>query len=362
MTIKINHSKAPVYAPPEATYTGLQPSVVTADGARSTFENLMNWRQWGQLANYYGRPDNTLNAEYDGTFHIISPVTHPQNAGQQFRKIGFDCHCWDYTDAGSVTEFYYNSVAIPGISSITRPASRTQGYDEVPDGISIQSIQTVDQSTQTDGYASNTFRVDGSLVARLGVYSLPEYDLNTDQAYRLNGGNFGSGQPLKGDLNNSIGTLAQFQNSTSTDIAESIVSNTRRCLSQWITPAGIYCLGAGAGLAWSNFWGGFTFKVRPRNLRGLTYASGSNIVPIDIAMVARADQDTEIRFTSSVTSDVYTHTFSALLSSETLTVDLQSLDIAPEGDEILVEVNTSTTQAVEVHSIAFFEPQNGIEI
>jgi hypothetical protein len=357
MTIKIGHSKATQYVPPESVYTGLQPTTVTAEGARSVFENSVNWSQWGQLANYYGRPDPTKNGNYDSTFQLILPVNHSKDQTSITRKIGIECQCWDYTDAGADTIFKYDGTTQ---ETWTRTASQTQDYDEDPAGLNYSGVHEYDQDDETDGYGVHTFAVDGSLVARLGVYSLPEYNLNTDAAYRLNSGNFGSGQPLKGDFNNSIGTLAQFQNSTSADIAETMVSNSRKCLAQWVTPAGVYCAGAGGSLAWVDMFDDFTFKIRPRNLRVRTY--GSDVSTVDLAVVTRHNDTTGLRITSTETSDTAGFTFSGDATTPTLSVLRDAIDIDPEGDEITVEVNTSTTLGVEVHSIAIFESQSGILI
>lgn len=357
MTIKIGHSKASKYVAPEAMYTGLQPSSVSGEASRATFQNQMNWRQWGQVANYWGRPDPTKNGNYASDFYIVCPGNTPADAGQYSRKICIECQCWDYTDAGATTEFKYNGTTR---SSVTRTAAQTQGYEEEATGLYYQRIEETEQDQQSGGYLMNKFEVDGSLVAGLGVYSMPEYTLTTDAAYRLNGGNFGSGTYLKGDLNNSVGTLVQYQNSSSASAAESLVANTRLCLGQWCTPSGVYCIGAGGSLAWTDLFDGYTFKVRPRNLRGRNYATDGEIVEVDCAVVAVMDADTAIRFTSSTTGDTYTKTFTSTSTTPTLYLGITQLQVAPEGDEIEVEVYTSTTKAIEVKTVAMFESGYGL--
>jgi hypothetical protein len=363
MAIKIKHSRKSKYIDPSKVYVGLQPSTSTGEAMRATFCNLMNWNQHGAIVNYSGRYDNTKNGAYGCNFYIVTPASWPQDPGQLTQKLGVELQCWDNTTAATTFDPEWNGVDIWEQPRVIK-ASATQSDNLPPQGEYFFEALDASLDNEADGYTWNKLSFGNVVPAALGVYTLPEYTQTNDAAYRLAPGNFNNGQTLRGDMHNSIGTIAQYQQSRSTDPAASLVNNTKRCLFQWVHPAGYQHDGAGSGsLAWADAWndgnGNFKWKVKGRNLRGRTSFPNDNC---DIVLVTRHDDGTKVRLTSAQTSDTVEITLSGTVTTPAMSVTANAFKYDPRFDEITVECYASTSAHLEIKSLSMWEAGTGDEI
>lgn len=373
MTVDIKHSARRIYANPELHSTGNMPSSVALEACRAAFNYHINFERHGQVAQYWGRPSESLNGNFDSTFYIITSAVASGDTAQVTRNIGIRCQCWDITNPPSETQtatvlFTWNDGAQQ--TQIVDGSSTQDGvYNEVPAGPYYEDILAVSQGTPTSGFTVDEFGVDEAVVASMSAFDLPESYLTNDAAYSLAPGNFGPNQFLKGwdtTASNSVDTLAQYQNSIASTPTESMIHNSRRALFQWCDPSGLYVLGAGGSLAWTDCIetsgsDRFDFKIKPRNLRGRNYAPDTDTQLTDIAVVARADATTKLRFSSIETADSVEVDLTAGYAAATLVV-AQGLEVAPEGDTIRVEAYVSTAAAVEIKTLSLWEYANGIEV
>ena len=367
MTIKIAQSRMSKYAAPARVYTGLQPSIVTGEAMRSTFLNLMNWKQNGQVLNYSGRYDPAVNGAYDSYFYIVTPWEDNIDAAVTTRKIGIEAQCWNRTTTGasSTTTFNptWNTVDIFDADR-TIPTVATQDDEIPPYGEYFKALLDYDNTNVVNGYTYNTLYIPKVSVASVCAYTLPDFSQTTEQAYRLASGNFGIGQTLRGEIHNSVGTMSQYLNNRSATTGECLVGNTRRCLFQWAHPAGYQYDGGGEGSltytdAWNDTLGNFKFKVKGRNLRGRAAFTTANT---DVCMITRHDEDCAIRLTSAQTADTYTKTFTGTQAVLKFNVTKAALIIDPTGDEITVEVLASSSKKCEIKSLSLWEDGQGDEI
>ena len=368
MAIKIAHSRISQYCDPTNCYIGAQPYGPFGEACRSTFLNLMNWNQHGQIVNYIGPYDYTINGAYSNEFYIVTPVEDPIDSTQTTKKLGIEVQCWNATNAGGTMDPEWNSNDIFD-EPRSIPVSATQDDAEAPYGEYFAAVVDIATTGGTSGYTANLLAFDGPVPANVSVYSLPEYEQTTAAAYRLAPGHFGAGQTLRGDLHNSVGTMCQYQNSRiahETDQSENMIYNSKRCLFQAVHPAGMYYDGDGSGsLAWTDFWtgggGAFSFKIQGRNLRGRS-GFGTTTANVDIVYITTRDATTEIKFTSAETGDTYTKTFASTKTTPSLNVDTTSLTVDLNGDEILVECRASTAAVLVIHSLSMWEHGDRTEI
>lgn len=374
MTVDIKHRAKRLYANPELHSTGNMPSSVSLEAARSSFLYHMAYERHGQIAQYWGRPDASINGEFDSTFYIISSASTPADTSVTTRNIGIRCQCWDITDHPSETPLSTVLFGWNGVTQQTQEVnvSSTQDdiWDEVPAGPYYEDVLTVSQASPTTGFVVDEFTVEEAVVANMSAFELPESQLSNAAAYNVAPGNFGVGQFLKGwdtTASNSVDTMAQFQNSNAATATESMINNSRRCLFQWCDPAGLYVVGPIIpSLVWTDCFRAsgsevFDFKIKPRNLRGRRYTVDADTCLADVAVVARADTTTKIRFSSIETSDSVEVDLTAGYASATL-VAAQGLEVAPEGDTIRVEAYVSTGAAVEIKTLSMWESAQGIEV
>lgn len=372
--VDIKHSSKLSYTNPELHSTGNMPSSVALEACRASFNYHVNYMRHGQIAQYWGRPDSSVNAEFDSAFYIITDAVTPADTSQTTRNIGIQCQCWDITDAAAeestATVLFKWDTVTKFTVKVNKSTAQDDAYDEVPKGPYYEGVLTCSQASPTNGFVSNVFEVVDALVSTLSVFDMPETELTNDAAYNLAPGNFGVGQFLKGwdtTASNSVDTLAQYQNSNASNPTESMMHNSRRCLFQWCDPAGLYVVGVGGSLAWTDCMktsgdDRYDFKITPRNLRGRSYASDSDTSLARMAVVVKADPNTKIRFTSTVTADTLEIDMTPGYASATLLVASSGLEIAPEGDEIRVEVYVSTAAAVEIKTMSLWEDSSGEEI
>jgi len=364
--MSIKHVRKGLYLNPDRCHVGDVPDALVAGDAQQNYMHLRQWLQQNYIASYRGRADRTINGVGLNAFYIITSGPVPE-AGATTRTLAVRSRQWGQTTYTIDQVWTWDSPTGSGASALDfsplgqQPGQTAQDQYEFPeaDSRSFTLDYTPVELATNNGYVCSTLSVTNAMFSSLDFWTLPPNYILDTETHGLENKNFAVGQTVRGysggDAGTSLGRI--IHGTDDTDDENGILDNTRQCLFQTCYPRGLYCVGTG-GLAYQNaFPAGFTYKIRPRNLRGRSSGTSN----CEIAMVISGDKDTIIKFTSAETGDSVAYMLLTGLSAEFLQIT-SGLNIDPTGDEITVEAYVSTTKALNIHTISMWEKPSGEEV
>jgi hypothetical protein len=347
------------------------------------------YRQHGQLLQWSGIPNRTYNNSGTYGWRIIFPVNKPAGSDQKI-VIGVDIWCWD-EPGGSVGTVIWDGA--PGLQQ-TLPyldTLATQTLDEIPQGPRFFTKNEVAYNyNETNGYGFVHVRTPNMTPAFVSAFTVPRNTVdfqgdtadtvsgNTifDQEFNVKNDAFNPGSALRGtyevnestpigkyySTDGSVGALSQHQNARTA--RSSMVGSSKKCLFQWGHPGGLYVT---AGASPVDIFGAPTVSgsARPVKIK----VEGSDLIgsdrSLDLVLTGRWDSGSSITLTSDNASSGGTGTFNLVGSvtgvTPSMAVDIGTINFDPSGDEIRIQYdNTTSGDAIEIHSIALFESSSTV--
>ncbi len=358
---------------PEKHNVGKSPNFIALNNARKNLLHHTTYNRNRELLNYSGCPEKrsypapveNISGDFDCSYFIVFPV---RGTADDKIRIGYKMTTWNNYDATANCNFQFDGVGSDKLASTAvvtgskqTTSQRSSGYDK-PIGLTVQDDIELDYDSRDFGgygYVKVSFEhlIPASFVSWIQPQNEADYNaIDTkygSQAFGMSNSAFNIGQSLRGssaynDSNGSVGALCQRQYDDDNG-GSNMVSNSELCLFQWGHPAGLHIYGGGASLNDQPILP-YDIKIKGREL------IEDDIGFLDVAILYRADVDTQIKLYVASTATTYTYNLTERTGSSPLkAVPFSKVPFSGDGDDLTITCTVSDTKAVELKTIAIFE-------